>query len=68
MDHESLAKDLVAGYVAGHDIPEKKEMQKVAENLVEFYNLTKAELVKANADVSAAPIGFASRSVTEKVD
>jgi hypothetical protein len=62
MDHESLAKDLVVGYVAGHDIPEKQEMQKVAENLVEFYNLTKTELEKSKGGGAPAPIGFGARS------
>jgi hypothetical protein len=66
MDNESLARDLVVGYVAGHEIPEKGEMQKIAESLIEFYKLTKAELEKANANAPAAPIGFGSRSVEPK--
>jgi hypothetical protein len=64
MDHESLAKDLVVGYVAGHDIPEKGEMQKIAEGLIEFYQLTKAELDKLKAK-TPAPIGFSTRSAVQ---
>jgi hypothetical protein len=61
MDSESLAKDLVVAYVAGHPIPEKAEMQKVAESLIEFYHWTKAELDKEKGK-AAAPIGFGNRS------
>jgi hypothetical protein len=66
MNNESLAKDLVAGHVAGHDIPEKDEMQKIAETLIEFYKLTKAELDKANANDAAVPIGFGVRFIDLK--
>jgi hypothetical protein len=65
MDNESLAKDLVVGYVAGHDIPDKSEMQKIAESLIEFYKLTKAELEKSKAN-AAAPIGFGNRATDPK--
>ena len=67
MDNELLARDLVVGYVAGHDVPEKGEMQKIAESLIEFYQLTKTELEKSKAGGAAAPIGFGNRSaVTTK--
>ena len=66
MDNERLAADLVVGYVAGHEVPEKSEMQKIAENLSEFYRLTKAELDKANAEAHASPIGFGIRPVEPK--
>jgi hypothetical protein len=66
MDHETLAKDLVAGYVAGHDLPEKNEMQNIAESLIEFYNLTKAEVEKSQGKAEPAPIGFGSRSADAK--
>jgi hypothetical protein len=62
MDNESLAKDLVVAYVAGHAIPERAEMQKVAESLIEFYQLTKGELDKEKGK-AAAPIGFGNRSM-----
>ena len=62
MDNESLAKDLVVGYVAGHDIPDRSEMQNIAESLIEFYNLMKAELEKSKGKAEQAPIGFGSRS------
>jgi hypothetical protein len=62
MDNESLAKDLVVGYVAGHDIPRKSDMQKIAESLVELYRITKTELDKANANAHVSPIGFGSRA------
>lgn len=66
MDNESLAKDLVVGYVSGHEIPEKGEMQKIAQSLIEFYKLTKVELEKANANAPAAPIGFGNRPSDSK--
>lgn len=62
MDNDELARDLVVGYVAGHDVPEKGEMQKVAESLIEFYQMTKAELEKAKSGAISAPIGFGNRS------
>ncbi len=66
MDNESLAKDLVVGYVTGHDIPDKSEMPKIAESLVEFYKLAKAELEKSKANAAAAPIGFGNRAADPK--
>ena len=65
MDNELLAQALVAGYLAGHALPEKNDMQKIAENLTEFFKLTKAELDKSNAG-QVSPIGFGSRSVDPK--
>ena len=62
MDNELLAKDLVVGYVAAHPIPEKSDMQKVAEGLIEFYQLTKAELDKSKSSAAPAPIGFSIHS------
>ncbi len=62
MDNELLAKDLVVGYVAAHAIPEKSDMKKVAESLIEFYQLTKAELDKAKSSAAPAPIGFGIHS------
>jgi hypothetical protein len=66
MDNESLAKDLVVAYIAGHDIPDKSEMQKIAESLISFYELTKTELEKAKANAAPAPIGFGSRFAAPK--
>ncbi|MGH7928328.1 MAG: hypothetical protein ACREQV_11085 [Candidatus Binatia bacterium] len=66
MDNERLAKDLVVGYVAGHDIPANSDMQRIAENLIEFYRLTKAELDKANANAQVSPIGFGNRPIKAK--
>jgi hypothetical protein len=61
MDNELLARDLVVGYMAGHDIPDKSEMRKIAESLIEFYTLTKVELEKSKANAAPAPIGFGNR-------
>jgi hypothetical protein len=66
MDNELLAQALVAGYLAGHALPEKNDMQQIAENLTEFFKLTKAELDKSNANAHGSPIGFGSRSVDAK--
>jgi len=66
MDNESLAKDLVVGYVAGHTLPDKSEMPKIAENLVELYRIIKAELDKANASAHVSPIGFAAGAIEPK--
>ena len=62
MDNELLAKDLVVGYVAAHPIPEKSDMKKIAESLIEFYQFTKAELDKAKTSAAPAPIGFSIHS------
>ena len=68
MDNELVAQALVAGYLAGHALPEQNDMQKTAENLTEFFKLTKAELDKSNA-AQVSPIGFGSRSVDpNKID
>jgi predicted transcriptional regulator len=63
VDKETIAKDLVAAYVAQHDIPEKNEMQEIAEQLVQFYKLTKAQLDKTSPNAAQQPMGFGKRAV-----
>ena len=59
MDNETVAKGLVAGYLAKNKLPTLQEVPAIAKQLADFYKATKAE---RKDDPQGAPVSITSFS------